>query len=498
MPDADLVQPLPCRKTCSSVSCENGETSSSEVTKSTAKPVDRELLGQVGPHEVAVASRRRPRARPGGVLPSTMICSGVRTCGSEASAPGIGSCVSRLSPSGAQSAPVATTTISAPYSRTPSASSRRPVSTSTFRSLSSWIAPPVERRGAHSPRPGSCGIQRMIPPMSSPASTRWTRRKPRLPSTIAHSIPAGPAPTTSTSRSRVLRRLEALRVPAAPELLARGRVLGAADVAARVRLRDADVAADALADLVEPSLLDLAREERVGDRRPRGADHVPDAARDDLRHLVGVGEARDADDRLRGRLAHVPRPLELPALLEEARGAGVLRPLGRRADRHVPEVDEVVGEAHELEPLVEVDAVRAQRGDGDARRDGALAVHRLARQLEELESRSAPGSRASRRTRRCAGCRTARGTAWAGSCAPRRRRRCRSRPRARAAPRPPSRPARAGCRRAPSPSASRAGSRSRAATARSPAAGTRGAGSGRPSGAARRRRARRARAPRRT
>ena len=41
----------------------------------------------------------------------------------------------------------------------------------------------------------------MIPPMSSPASTRWTRRKPRLPSTIAHSIPDGPAPTTSTSRS---------------------------------------------------------------------------------------------------------------------------------------------------------------------------------------------------------------------------------------------------------------------------------------------------------
>ena len=41
----------------------------------------------------------------------------------------------------------------------------------------------------------------MIPPMSLSASTRWTRRMPRLPSTIAHSIPAGPAPTTSTSLS---------------------------------------------------------------------------------------------------------------------------------------------------------------------------------------------------------------------------------------------------------------------------------------------------------
>ena len=42
----------------------------------------------------------------------------------------------------------------------------------------------------------------MMPPISASASTRWTRRKPRLPSTIAHSMPAGPEPTTSTSRSR--------------------------------------------------------------------------------------------------------------------------------------------------------------------------------------------------------------------------------------------------------------------------------------------------------
>src|SRR6185436_3794464 len=52
-------------------------------------------------------------------------------------------------------------------------------------------------------------------------------------------------------------RREALGVPASPVLLAGSRVLRAADVAARVGLGDADVAADALANLVEPALVDL-------------------------------------------------------------------------------------------------------------------------------------------------------------------------------------------------------------------------------------------------
>ena len=44
-------------------------------------------------------------------------------------------------------------------------------------------------------------IQLMQPPMSSAPSTRCTSSMPRLPSTVAHSMPAGPAPTTSTARS---------------------------------------------------------------------------------------------------------------------------------------------------------------------------------------------------------------------------------------------------------------------------------------------------------
>ncbi len=68
-----------------------------------------------------------------------MICSGVSCHGRLASAPGIVSCVQPLSPSVAQWAPVAMTTISAPYSFTPCASSVVEGMNSTFLSLSIWI-----------------------------------------------------------------------------------------------------------------------------------------------------------------------------------------------------------------------------------------------------------------------------------------------------------------------------------------------------------------------
>ena len=64
-------------------------------------------------------------------------------------------------------------------------------------SLSSWIARQSTIR-PQSPSVGSRRVQRSRPPISASASTRWTAVKPRLPSTIAHSRPAGPAPTTST------------------------------------------------------------------------------------------------------------------------------------------------------------------------------------------------------------------------------------------------------------------------------------------------------------
>ena len=231
-----------------------------------------------------------------------------------------------------------------------------------------------------------------------------------------------------------------LRMPAAAVLLACGRVLGAADVAAAVGLGDAHVAADALADLVDASLVDLARQERVGDRGPGGADQIPHAAADDLGHQIGVGQPADAHDRLRGRLAHARGALELPALREEARGAGIERPLRDRADGDVPEIDEVVGQAHELEALLELHARARPCGRPRCGRRSRSRRRPPRARPRASRSRSARDWRASRRRRPCAGCRAATGTAPAGRCGRHRRRRCRSRRRASARPRVPSRP----------------------------------------------------------
>jgi hypothetical protein len=76
-------------------------------------------------------------------------------------------------------------------------------------------------------------------------------------------------------------------MPAAAVLLAGRRVLRAADVAAVVALRDAHVAADALADVADAALVDLPRDPRVGDVGAGGADQIPHARLDDLGHPVG-------------------------------------------------------------------------------------------------------------------------------------------------------------------------------------------------------------------
>src|SRR3546814_19252267 len=83
---------------------------------------------------------------------------------------------------------------------------------------------------------------------------------------------------------------------------------------------DADVAADALADVVDAPVLDLLRQEGIGDRGARGADHVHDALLHDAHHGVRRGVAADADHRLGGQRLHELRVGLLVALLGKARG----------------------------------------------------------------------------------------------------------------------------------------------------------------------------------
>ena len=60
----------------------------------------------------------------------------------------------------------------------------------------------------------------------------------------------------------------------------------------------ADVAADAFADVLEPALADLLRQERIGDGRARGADEIQNAAPDLAGHRIGRGKAPDRNNGL--------------------------------------------------------------------------------------------------------------------------------------------------------------------------------------------------------
>src|SRR6185312_5389016 len=74
--------------------------------------------------------------------------------------------------------------------------------------------------------------------------------------------PARAAADHQHARRRAFRR-DALRVPALAPFLAHGRVLRAADRRDGHVAGDADVAADAFADVVDAAFLDLPRQERV-------------------------------------------------------------------------------------------------------------------------------------------------------------------------------------------------------------------------------------------
>jgi hypothetical protein len=191
----------------------------------------------------------------------------------------------------------------------------------------------------------------------------------------------------------VLRLVELLGMPAAPVLLARGRVLRADERrASDLPARNANVAADALTDVVEPALVDLLRQERVRDRRTAGGDDVELARRDRLDHHVRVRPATDAEHRLLRDGLDGALPRELPPRGVEPRGGRVLTPLGDPRDVDVPDVDEIVDELDERK------AVALQLGAGlahehvgrHANADGAVVADRFLHLLDRLLPEARP------------------------------------------------------------------------------------------------------------
>ena len=196
--------------------------------------------------------------------------------------------------------------------------------------------------------------------------------------------------TRADHQDRIVRALfrKALRVPAAPVFLAGGRVLGtdhrrSADLPAR----DADVASDTDAHVVDPAFLDLLRQEGIRDRRPGRPDDVGNALGHDLGHLFRIREAPHAEHRLFRDLLDELGPGDLVPLLIEARRPRVLSPLGDVADIDVPQVDQGVGHLDEFHPVdLDFELTRpVQRVDREARGDRAVVSDRPPHLLQRLQ-----------------------------------------------------------------------------------------------------------------
>ena len=172
-----------------------------------------------------------------------------------------------------------------------------------------------------------------------------------------------------------------LRVPAAAVLLAHGRVLGASDRHAETVVGVADVAADALADVLDPSLLDLLRQEGVGDRRPGGADQVLGPVPNDPGHGVGGGEAADRHHGLRGHRPGLPHVLLQGGLSGEAGGAHLDAVV---VDVQIPQIGQI---GHGAEG---VEALRIGHVDGVAHGDRGLAGDGVARHVNQLADDPVP------------------------------------------------------------------------------------------------------------
>ena len=194
--------------------------------------------------------------------------------------------------------------------------------------------------------------------------------------------PGGPC-ADHHDRRRAAPHRDALRVPAAPPLLAHGRVLGAPDRQPLGIGGHADVAADALPDRRRPAVADLRRQERVGDRGSRSPDQVEHAAAHRGDHRIRAGVATDPDDRL-GRQALDERDVGLLVALRcEPGGGRVVAPV-RHVD--VPQVGELGEHAHDLGRLPVVgDPVGAgQLVDGQAHGHRAVVTDGVPGVLDQL------------------------------------------------------------------------------------------------------------------
>ena len=183
------------------------------------------------------------------------------------------------------------------------------------------------------------------------------------------------------ARLRGLRK--SLWVPAAAPFFARRGVLGAAHRHAVVPAGNADVAANALADVVAVAFADLGRQKGVGNAGSRATDQIEHAAANLRHHGVGRGKTAHADHRAIGHPLHKVDNGLMSALWPEARGAAVR---GARIHFHVPQIGHVREQADHAVgfAFIMVTGLAPQFFKADAQRHRRATAGLVARHLQHF------------------------------------------------------------------------------------------------------------------
>ena len=176
-------------------------------------------------------------------------------------------------------------------------------------------------------------------------------------------------------------------MPAAPPLLAHGRVLGATDRHASAVADVTNITADAFADIVGTTLFDLFRQERIGDRGPRRADEIDDAALDLADHGIRRGKAADRHHRFGGHRFDVSHVGLERGFLDEPRGPHFIRIVG---DVDVPQVGKLGQQPQHVAALAmhRLAVLANPFVGGESDRDGAGVAHRLFRLLDQFANQT--------------------------------------------------------------------------------------------------------------
>ncbi|MNF77635.1 hypothetical protein D3C84_597860 [compost metagenome] len=184
--------------------------------------------------------------------------------------------------------------------------------------------------------------------------------------------------------------LELLRVPATTVLFHHRGVLRAVEQTALVELGHALVAANALTDVLGTALLDLLREERVGNGRARCTNEVCDTAAHQADHVIRAGVATVGHHRhIADHALNILDERQHPARLAKTRGRSVFAPFLIVADLHRPQVTQafLVHKLDDANTLIAgLDAVRALQGiDLVAGGDGTAVAALLLQGTHQLD-----------------------------------------------------------------------------------------------------------------